>query len=252
MKSNSILSEEEFLAKIDKLSKPMAKANLDHMHSLVIDPSIKEFINRARKDLGIPKKGLKPNTKKAYYSETRVHGGLILLYTTTLKQRNLLFEYVDQLVSKFDIYEHFREVLAIYIVHNLIFAPGHNVSIKYRLSFKRSAMPEIHPFRIPYVNDWEIAKLLVERHRVILSKFMTGLPPLKDKFKKSYRGKVNLERYLKIVNEASDRSRQSAVEEIRMRNSDLADIYLNDESKAGTVKKLLNRGRKRIKEVTSN
>lgn len=249
MKTNSFSADEEELNKrFNKLIKPMFEANIAHMHYLVENHEIKAIIQKARKHLKIPKTGRKPNTPKSYREEmikqTEEHRYEmpILLYTTSLEERGILHEYVEKIMHDFDVYENFRDSFELYIVHNIITAPTHNIGLHSTIHGDgRSHLPEVHFYRAPYVNDWEVAKLLLERH-------IRSLP---DKFKKSYRGKKNLNEHLKITKEASNRRRASYDETYNITNAEIADEIYADTGKVGTIKKVLSRNKRRIKEVTS-
>lgn len=249
MKSIRSLSNEGFSSKYRKLVKPMFEANLAHMYTLLENPEIQSIIKEARKKLNIPKNGRKPNTEKSFYQKIsllKIPENSIIGYTTSLDEREILKEYIDKIVSGFDIYENFKTSIEIYIVHNLVFAPDHNVIIKQKIiNDGKSHIPELHFGRMPYGNDHKIAELLLKRNKQINEH-------LSEKFIKSYRGKKNLKESLKIVKEAKNRTRKSAHETITITNSEIADLVYNDQSRAENVKKTLYRNKKRAFEISSN
>lgn len=246
MKTNSgSRNEDELAKKFEELIKPLYKANETIMHSLVNNLEIKAIVQEARESLKIPKNGRKPNTPKTYQELLQKHNYKlpILFYTTSLEERSgELHSYVEKIMSSFDVYENFRVSFEIYIVHNVIVVPSHNVALNFKIHGDgRSHLPDVHFYRAPYGNDWEIAKLLMERH-------INSLP---EKFKKSYRGKKNLNEHLKIQREASDRKRTSIDETYNITDAEIADVIYHDPNKSSTVKKVLSRNRKRSKELTS-
>lgn len=246
--------EEELHKKYEKLIKPTLKANLAHMYDLIDNPEIQSIIKDARDSLKVPQNGRNPNTSKAYRKEInrlaekhRSNLLPLLLYTTTLGERNTLQEYVEKIMFGFDVFENFKESIELYIIHNIITAPEHNVGLHSKIyGDGRSHLPEIHFFRAPYVNDWKIAKILLERH-------IRSLP---DKFKKSYRGKRNLDKDVKIAKQAFNRKRFSANatgfdKPYDITNYEIAQDILGKRGKEETVKKKLSRHRKRVQELTS-
>lgn len=252
-----IRSDDQFSAKYHKLIEPMFKANHSLLRDLLEVTEIKEIIREARsKDkLNIPKNGRKPNTPKSFLKKINalnIPEGLILNYTITYDERQILHKYVNMIISKFDVYEHFRTSIEIYIIHNLILAPAHNVTISLKVKGNgKTPIPELHFGRFPYGNDYKVADLLLKNNQQI----QRHIP---DKFKKSYRGSINQDSHLRIIREASDRRRVSeslekhSRETYNIKNSEIADIVYEDSSKEEVVKKVLYRHKKRAKELTSS
>jgi hypothetical protein len=177
---------------------------------------------------------------------TKIPENSIIGYTTSFDERKILNDYVNKILFEFDVYETLKASFEIYIVHNLVFAPDHNVIIKQKIKGDgRSYVPELHFGRLPYGNDQKIADLLLKRNKQINEH-------LPEKFKKSYRGKKNLKESLKIINEAKNRKRKSSQETIIVTNAEIADLVYNDEGKAENVKKILYRSKKRTLEISSN
>ncbi len=251
MKTKYPLTDEEFTKKYLKLTKPMFEANIAIMHSMLESPEIQNIIQEVRSKLHIPKKGRKPNTEKSFYqkvAELNISEGLILNHTVAFEERQILNEYVNKIIHDFDLYDHFKISLEIYIIHNLVSAPAHNVVITQKIKGDgKSRMPEVHFGKLPQGNDLKIFNLLLKRNKQILDH-------LPNKYKKLYRGSKNLETHLKVVKEASNRERTSEVDNTTFRysNTEIAQDYLGDEKKDDTVKKILYRSKKRTKEITAH